>query len=192
VAFISGVISGDPISPAPHALSAPARSRAPRRVGHSAAAPSPRAAVARTAAAAPRRSSRRSSGALRETPRAPRDAPPAKLGRSPMRGNQWRQSALRDAPPAKLGRSPMRGNQWRQSGEAIIRGIQWRQSEAISEIAPALAAGAPPLTHPDEIARAAPPPSCAPPPPHSAATVNVNEIRSRSHSGRHQRQSRGH
>ena len=169
MAFISGVISGDPISPAPHALSAPARSRAPRRVGHSAAAPSPRVAVARTAAAAPRRSSRRSSGALRETPR-----------------------ALRDAPPAKLGRSPMRGNQWRQSGEAIIRGIQWRQSEAISEIAPALAAGAPPMPHPVEIARAAPPPSCAPPPPHSAATVNVNEIRSRSHSGRHQRQSRGH
>jgi hypothetical protein len=53
--------------------------------------------------------------------------------------------------------------------------------EAISEVAPALAAGAPPPSHPDEIARAAPPPSCAPPPPRSAATVNVNEIRSHIH-----------
>jgi hypothetical protein len=58
-----------------------------------------------------------------------------------------------------------------------IRGHQ----RDISEIAPALAAGAPPPPHPDEIARAAPPPSCAPPPPRSAATVNVNEIRSHIH-----------
>ena len=63
--------------------------------------------------------------------------------------------------------------------EAISGGNQWRQSvEAFSEIAPALAAGAPPPPHLDEIARAAPPPSGAPPPPRSAATVNVNEIRS--------------